>query len=98
MAKTRDCDRCHQGFSERLADWGEFSGTVHGRYDDGSPHDRTERVDFCPPCTKIMFGIPDPPPPPVERVAIPVGKRQYLVDKEEHDAYVEWLENQTGVG
>lgn len=68
MAKTRDCDNCGRNFSERTADWASLSGTVHGRYDDGSEHNRNETIDLCPDCTAPIFGMKVVNP--VQRTAI----------------------------
>lgn len=115
MAKNRTCDIGGEQFSEREPDWGEFRGTVHGRYEDGSQHDRTESIDACPSCTARMMGLP-PSVPPVSRTMLtqareaastpyaptvtqpPGGKKLLMVDAEEHDRYLQYLENQNGIG
>lgn len=57
MSQNRHCDRHDGDFSVRDPDWSEMRGTIHGRYEDGSPNDRTESLDFCASCTRIMLGI-----------------------------------------
>lgn len=71
MSKNRRCDRHGGDFSERDEDWSEMSGTIHGRYENGAPDDRTERLDFCPTCTRLMLGIDKPEKPLGTRETLP---------------------------
>jgi hypothetical protein len=71
MSQNRHCDRHDGDFSVRDPDWSEMRGTIHGRYEDGSPNDRTESLDFCASCTRIMLGIGLPGKPEGTRETVP---------------------------